>query len=510
VSPTGCALPRRTVLRGLGLVALSAGGAAVTGCDSTDPDPPGPTGSPEEDDIMDLSFRTVEQFRPYDIVAPGFEQVEEVAPQALTQVRRSGAVPVAPFAAVELTVDELGPGGVTAGLWTASGDHVAAAYDPAKGRVTIEVHRDGRTTVVRRRKVSLQAPFRFAFVLCENQVTALADDGGGWRALCTQRERVAALVDLRVPGILAEHAFGWGPRRAGDAARVSGVRAGVFGKTGLRDLHLVQHTDGRPYVRDGLHVLTATCAGMGFFQQAHWGVFTMDLARPDSLTQVGQLFFERDGLLLGDHAGQVVVDEAASRCIVATSSWGDFDFDGVHVRHTTAALDVLEGVHVLATEPTALPTEVSAWDPGLTLIDGRWHVCFVESPSQDPFDFHPALAIGPAGGGGVDAATDGLELVGADTDVVQCEGPILQQVEGTWWLLASDSDVQEYRVYDLDMTLTGTLDAPYGTNIPHAQLVQRDDGTWLMITFDGTQHAEKVLGYGGHGDVLVMASEGAT
>ena len=47
---------------------------------------------------------------------------------------------------------------------------------------------------------------------------------------------------------------------------------------GLRDLHLVQHADGSPYTRDGRMFLTATCAGMGFFQQAHWAVFAFDPA----------------------------------------------------------------------------------------------------------------------------------------------------------------------------------------------------------------------------------------
>ena len=58
---------------------------------------------------------------------------------------------------------------------------------------------------------------------------------------------------------------------------------------------------------------------------------------------------------------------------------------------------------------------MSSWDPGLTKIDDRWHVSFVESPSQDPFDFHPALAAGPA-----DAAAwhDGLELV-CDADLLK-------------------------------------------------------------------------------------------
>jgi hypothetical protein len=452
---------------------------------------------------MDLSFRTVEQFRPFDVVARGFEQVREPATTVLTGVRRTDESPPAPFAAVEIDVASLDDSGVSAGLVTAAGDGVMATYDPRTGRAAIEVRTEGRTRSVTRRKARLQAPFRFAFVLCENQVTVLADSGPGWTVLCSERDRVASLLDLRSPSVLQAHAFGWGPRRTGGRVEVGNVRAGCFGMAGLRDLHVVQHPDGRPYERGGRTYLTATCAGLGFFQQAHCGVFTMDLREPERLEQVGQLFFARDGLVLGDHAGQVIVDEAAGTYMVAMSSWGDFNFDGVHIRHTTTREDVLSGVHVLETEPLQLPTDVGTWDPSLTLIDGRWHVAFVESPSQNPFNFHPALAVGPEG---ADHAS-GLELVGADDSMSECEGPILQEVDGQWWLLASDGVGKEYRVYDLSMKQRGTLDAPYGTNIPHPQLVPRPGGGWLMITFEGTQFAERILGYGSHGDVLVMASQ---
>jgi hypothetical protein len=74
-------------------------------------------------------------------------------------------------------------------------------------------------------------------------------------------------------------------------------------------------------------------------------------------------------------------------------------------------------------------------------------------------------------------------------------------------LLASDGVGRQYPVYDLSMKPQGSLDAPYGSNIPHPQLVSRPTGGWLMITFEGTQYAEPLLGYGTHGDVLVMASQ---
>jgi hypothetical protein len=129
---------------------------------------------------------------------------------------------------------------------------------------------------------------------------------------------------------------------------------------------------------------------------------------------------------------------------------------------------------------------------------------FVESPSQDPFDFHPALSATSA-----DEPWKGLTKVGAADDLHQCEGPIIARVEDRWWFLASDGDARHYPVFDLSMRRVGRLDAPYPTNIPHPQLLRLQDGDWLMISFDGTQYAEKTMGYGGHGDVVIMGSRPA-
>ena len=46
--------------------------------------------------------------------------------------------------------------------------------------------------------------------------------------------------------------------------------------------------------------------------------------------------------------------------------------------------------------------------------------------------------------------------------------------------------------------------APYGSNIPHPQVLVDDDGRWLVVTFDGTNPFADRLGYGGHGDVVVL------
>lgn len=459
---------------------------------------------PAKDRRLDLSFAIESRYRPFELIADTVGSTPQVTGRGL-HLAPDG--PPAPFCAVEATV-EVSAGRVLLGLATDDSAHVLAFYDADAGRVGIEHRSGGRRRTLRSRKVRLPQRFRFGFALCENQVTALADSGEGWRPLLTERRRVWARVDLRSAAALAEHRYAY-EVRGGSGTGVTDLRWGLFGMTGLRDQHLVQHSDGTPYVRDGKAYVTATCAGLGFFQQAHWGVFTLDLARPERLEQVAHLFFRRDGLLLGDHAGQIVRDDDNDRWILVTSSWGDFDFAGVHVRHLVTADDVLHGVHVLQTAPTRLPTDHSSWDPGITRIDGRWHVGFVESPSQRPFDFHPALAAGPAGP--VSAAWDEkLELVGAATELHECEGPIIAQVDGAWWFLASDRRTRSYPVYDLSMRPAGRLDAPYGSNIPHPQLVPLDDGTFLLLTFDGTQYAERLLGYGGHGDVLIMRSRDAS
>lgn len=461
--------------------------------------------------MLGLHFEPLAQYRPFAIVAPGFEQVDEPAGGAVAGLHRSGISPSAPFAAIETEVTDVTDRfafGLSGEATDPAAAQLLAVYDAQQGRVQLQVQCGGDTHTVADEPARLSASCRLAFVLCENQVSVLADAGDSqWTALLTERDRVAELIDLRDPGTLGGLSYAWGAPADAALVQLGQVRAGPFGYTGLRDLHLVQHDDGQPYLRDGHVYLTATCAGMGFFHAAHWGVFTLDPGDPTSLRQVAQLYFRRDGLLLGDHAGQIVVDDSSGRCLVGVSAWGDFGSPGsqVHVRQVTTGLDVLAGVHVLDTEQVALPTDVGAWDPAITCIDDRWHVAFVESPSQgDPFDFHPALAVGPEGG---EPFAD-LKLVGADTGLEQCEGPILQRVDDEWSLLASDGWHRVYLAYDLAMRRReGTVDAPYGSNIPHPQLVPLPDGGWWLVTFDGTQFAEKQLGYGTHGDVVVMRAE---
>jgi hypothetical protein len=488
-------ISRRELIR---RAALAGGGLAVGGAVR-----PGAALAAARLTPFDLHFSIRHQYRPFDLIGPHFVQFQAGSGSS-SRLVRTNAGPRAPFAAVTLEVARVPGGGgrLAAGLVEDEGNAVLATYDPTARRVAIEVVRGGATTTAAAVDASLSPPFRFAFVVNENYVVALADTGSGWQPLV--RERITALTDLRVPATLARMRYGYGALGGGRVA-VDGVRAGYFGQAGVRDPHVVTYADGTPFIRDGKVYLTLTQAGLGFFQAAHWGVWTLDLADPTKLEQVANLFFARQGVVLGDHAGHIVYDDRRGRFILAMSGWGDFDFRGVHVQYAFTAEDVLSGVHVIETRPMPLPTEVSSWDPAIARIDERWHVAFVESPTQTPsFVFHPAIAVSRPGG-----EVDRLTLAGRDTSVDQTEGTILQKIGGDWYLLASDGDARRYRVYDLRARLLGDLNAPYGSNIPHPMVLPITEGDrtrYIMVTFDGTQYAEPTLGYGTHGDFLVMTA----
>jgi hypothetical protein len=85
-------------------------------------------------------------------------------------------------------------------------------------------------------------------------------------------------------------------------------------------------------------------------------------------------------------------------------------------------------------------------------------------------------------------------------------GRVFSWVEGRTGLLTRAGAARRSPMFDLEGAHGGDLDAPYGTNLPHPQLVPAPDGAQWLVTFDGTQYVPRVMGYGGHGDVVVMRS----
>lgn len=439
-------------------------------------------------------------------------------------VPRSAAAPTphpAPYAAVEADLTGEAPAGrLSLLLAAADGVGLAARLEPRRREVDLEVTIGGASTVHRSRRHGRTPvlPTRVGLALTGTHVSALTEERGHW----VVRARVALEelgVDVRDVAWLATLESGWSWSGA-EPAPVSGWRAGGFGRLGLRDLRLVTERDGSPYRPDGPDgpvLLTATSAGPGFFDTAHTSVWSLDPTTPE-LRHLSDLFFERPDApgAFGDHATHLVHDDR--RWLVATSSWGDFDprAKGASMRITLAETDadLLSGRHLLPTRELAVPTpglgSVGVWDPHLVHTGTEWLVGFVSA--RRFFDFHPAYAAGPS--------LDDLTLRGAVVDRTATEGTTILPHGDGWLLLASDGPDNprgrraQYPVFALDGTLhqTGTLAAPYPTNIPWPTLVppapghatDLGPGDWWLVTFDGTRYGGALPGYGTHGDVVLL------
>ena len=433
----------------------------------------------------------VQRLRPIDLLAPGDVRVDTT----------SGGTVAMPACAPYVTATAPAHDGCEVALHLA-GHRIGASLDD--GSVSLVLAGPSGSESVRSRRFHRAVePTELAVTLTGTHATAWTREAGAWvpRARYDLRDTLDVRDEAALAGLRVEL-----PPRGG--------RAGGFGQLGLRDVRFVTDEDGRP-VRDGGAVwLSATSAGPGFFDTAHTSVWRLDPTTLD-LAHRADLFFRRPDApgVFGDHATHVV--RTSSGWLVATSTWGDFETPTTRagrrtpsgLRVTLAELrpdaDPLHGTHVLDTRELPLPTEglasIATWDPHLVHREGRWLVGFVSA--RRFFDFHPALAAG--------ASLDGLRLLGAATDRTATEGTTLLEVDGELVVLASDgrdsrrAQQARFPVFDLTMADLGILDAPYPTNLPWPTLAHVD-GAWLMVTFDGRPTGEKLLGYGTHGDLVVM------
>lgn len=452
------------------------------------------------------SFEVVARLRPLDLLGPGRTLCP---PDRLAPLPRPG-----PYATVRATVCPSTPAAGRVTLTLTSGtDRLTGWWDPVEGRVGLDVTTGGRsTTHVSRRFGALAArPQALALTLTGTHLTWLTEQDGTWtaRARYDLRDRVDVRDETWLAGLNA------GAEEGRQVLRE--VTAGGFGQLGLRDVRLVTHADGTPY-RDGRrYVLSATSAGPGFFDTAHASLWHLDLDNPTTptLTHASDLHFRRPDRpgSYGDHAVHVVRDGddasgrwAGRRWLVAASTWADFDkADNPSVRVTLAetTADLLTGEHLLDTRELPLPTDgfrsVGVWDPHLLRHQDRWWVGYVSARKY--FAFHPVLATGPE--------LDQLDLVAAATERRATEGTTLTVTPEGLRVLASDGRDnprglrERFPVLDTDLHEVGTLTAPYPTNIPWPTVIPDPDGPWL-VTFNGAEAGGELLGYGTHGQVVLM------
>ncbi|GGD07788.1 hypothetical protein [Nocardioides daphniae] len=446
-------------------------------------------------------FTEVARRRPVDLVAP--RSATPLPPGVLRALPRP-----APYAAVRAAVAPHVAAQARVDLVLASGsDRFTAWWDPVTGAVGLEVTTGEQTSthVSRRRGRLPHRPHALALTLTGTHLTLFSGTDGTWEAHA--RYDVVGRCDVRDAGWLSALEAG----APGTDGVLRDVVAGGFGQLGLRDVRWVTETDGTPVLLDGHLVLSATSAGPGFFDTAHTSLWRL---HPDTLELVhlSDLFFSRRDAAgrvgaYGDHATHVVRD--GGRWLVATSTWGDFDRATRPVRVVLAETDadLLNGEHLLPARDLALPTDgfrsVGVWDPHLRRDATGWRVGYVSARKY--FVFHPVLAAGPS--------LDALEVTAYDAARRATEGTTWLEVDGQLRVLASDGRDgragarERFVVLDEQLREVGTLDAPYPSNLPWPTVVPTADG-WLMATFDGTPTGGDILGYGTHGDLVLMRSSG--
>lgn len=450
------------------------------------------------------AFEVVRRHRPVAIVAPGLVQVSSADPGARSEqpCPRPG-----PSAAVQVTLPkDRGP----VELVLRSGDVVLTARLDGR-RVSLAVDDGRRRTehASRRHGRTGRTATGFALILTGTVITAMTCENGAWiaRGRVDLADPEDPRVETRTPSFLER-------LHVGHRGEAVDLRAGAFGQLGLRDVRAVTDADGHPYrdPEDEAAVwLTATSAGPGFFPMGHTSVWRLDPTTYD-LAHTGDVWFRRDGLVHGDHATHLLRD--GEEWLVATSTWAGFrapaprrDDPGVPVGVALARThtDPRHGEPVIDADTWRLPTDalasVGVWDPHLVRRDGRWLVGFVSARKY--FDFHPALAEGPA--------LDRLTLRSAATERRATEGTTIVPLADRVVVVASDGRDNprglrgRYPVLDLGMREVETLRSTYGTNLPWPTLIPLGE-EWLHVAFDGTPYGGRLPGYGTHGDLVVSRS----
>lgn len=424
--------------------------------------------------------------------------------QAPTQERHPLPQPAA-FAALEVGLGDGAFDGELRLSLSAPELEIAGRYDGRRFSVETEVAGQ-RTSRRSRRHAAQRGPVAaVGLTLTGRQVTVWSREGTDWFA----RGRTSLPADLvrdeeRLSQLTAGYAW-----RGAEPPPIRSILAGGFGQLGLRDLRAATHADGQPVRLNGELLLSATHAGPGFFDTAHTGIWLLE---PTHLTlrHAADIFFRRPNRpgVFGDHATHLVRD--GDRWLVATSTWGDFDRADRTARVATTLAttdaDLTVGRHTLDTDWLPLPTDgltsVGVWDPHLVRDGDAWLVGFVTA--RKFFSFGPAIAEGPS--------LDRLRLRAADPQRRATEGTTVIRTDAGWRVLASDGrdgrrgQRARFPVFDLDLNELGTLDAPYPTNLPWPTLVA-DGGGWLLVGFNGAPMGGTLLGYGTHGDVVILRSE---
>ena len=415
-----------------------------------------------------------------------------------TYARKTKKANDIPYVFMELGIESFGTQttgtqSVGVGLIKDLSNYLAVIYDSVAKQLKVDIQLSGTPVSRCVTDIELTAPCKIGFCQNETSISMFVDEGSGWRYI-NHAGSYKNVLDLRNPISMKGwyHGYIFFTNKA-NTMKINSFKSGAFGQVGVRDHNVVRYTDGTPVIINNELYISATSAGVrNSIPGSHYSIFAMDLSSYE-VRETAKLLFKRNGLVLGDHAGNVVFDKEENCYHIFVSNWGDWENVGpAQVVYAKCYDDVLNGIKIIdETTMLNIPvtlTEGSAYDPDVIKIDGEWHIYYTESSKSADISSFSGYAKGKT--------LDSLVKV-ADDKVAQSgsyEGCKVQKIGGEWFVFSSN--LTEYRCCNgKDMSFVCNVNAPkIGNNSakPHFTIVPVPCGNktkLIVVSFDNTQYS---------------------
>lgn len=412
----------------------------------------------------------------------------------------------APYAFLQATVVSNGDSGSEFGLAlsnSAGSTYVMADMYHAS-QCTVVIYTGGSYHNVVTPSCSLpSAPWRMGLSLVGNDACFWMNAGAGWvEEGCGS---VASYYNFATDGNLS--GFSSAIRVVSSSStpwEVSNLITGGFGGVGVRDVSLVTYPDGRPYMQGPVAYFTATTLDPK--NSGYDGVYSYNVSTA-TLTQIGAIWDDRSGTVLGDEASGLIYNPTAGTYRYLVGGWGNEgsgDLNTYYASFAKSALDFLaNGVHVVTGAAVVdLPGNASyyGWDAHMACTQWNystgscpyWVVAY--SIASSGTTFWPAAAYSTS-----DPSANSWTSIGSDQANANCYegGRILRSRttsssgKGVTYYLAfggnsCSSSVRATRVYNDSMAYVGTINASFpagAQNAPHPQIFTYGNSAYA-ITFN--------------------------
>lgn len=423
---------------------------------------------------------------------------EFVSDNWVTFFRKTKKANTIPFTFMELGVDSFGTQtsgtqSVGVGLIRDISNYLMVIYDSINKILKVDIKLNGETVSRVETNIELTEPCKIGFCQNENSISMFLNKGNGWEYI-NHAGSYKGVLDLTNPINMKDwyHGYAIFTNKA-NTVKLNSFRSGAFGQVGVRDHNLIRYTDGTPLIINNEVYLSATSGGVrNSIPGSHWSVFSMNLSSYE-VKERAKILIKREGLVLGDHAGNIVYDNNENCFHIFVSNWGDWTNVGpAKIVYGKCYNDLLNGIHVIdEVRYLNIPTTVagnSAYDPDVVKYDDKWHIFYTESSKTADTNSFSAHVAGDTLDNLMQVADDRSALSGS------YEGCKVQKIGGEWFVFSSN--LTEYRCCKAeDMSFVCNVKAPeIGNNSakPHFTIIPIPYGNktkLIVVSFDNTQYS---------------------